>query len=71
MDDLSYDELQYEEAPSATGQLLNGVVVLLIAVLGAPQVWELLQSRQFGPALVYYPVLGGALGYLAVRGRRP
>ena len=70
MDDLSYDELQYEEAPSTSGQVLTGLVVLLIAVLGAPQVWEVLRSGEFGPAVVYYPVLCVALGHLAVRGRR-
>ena len=70
MDDLSYDELRYEEAPSAAGQVLTGLVVLLIVVLGAPQVWDVLQSGRFGPALLYYPVLAVALGYLAVKGRR-
>ena len=70
MDDLSYDELQYEEAPAAGGQVLTGLVVLLIAVLGAPQVWDVLRSGDFGPAVLYYPVLCLALGYLAVRGRR-
>ncbi len=68
MDDLSYDEVRYEEAPSAASPLLTGLVVLLIAVLGAPQVWDALRSGDFRPALVFYPVLGAAFGYLAVRG---
>ena len=67
-DDLSYDELVYEEAPAATGQLLTGLVVLLIALLGAPQVWDALRDNDFRPALVFYPVLGAAFGYLALRG---
>jgi hypothetical protein len=70
MDDLSYDELRYEEAPSVAGPVLTGLVVLLIVVLGAPQVWDVLQSGHFGPALVYYPVLAVALGHLAAKGRR-
>ena len=69
MDDLSYDELKYEEAPSALNQVLTGLVVLLIVVLGAPQVWNVVQSGRFGPALLYYPVLAIALGHLAVKGR--
>ena len=69
MDDLSYDELRYEEAPSVPGQVLTGLVVLLIVVLGAPQVWDVLRSGQFGPALLYYPVLAVALG-VAAKGRR-
>jgi hypothetical protein len=70
MDDLSYDELRYEEAATAPGALWTGLVVLLIAVLGAPQVWDVLRDRQFGPALVFYPVLGIALGTLALRRSR-
>ena len=70
MDDLSYDELRYEEAPTAGGQVLTGLVVLLIVVLGAPQVWEVLRTGQFGPALLYFPVLALALGHLAAKGRR-
>lgn len=72
MDDLSYDELGYEEASSAAGPVLTGLVVLLIVVLGAPQVWNVLESGHFGPALLYYPVLAVALGHLAAKqGRRP
>ena len=44
--------------------------MLLIAVLGAPQVWDALQDHDFRPALVFYPVLAIAFGYLAVKGRR-
>ena len=69
-DDLSYDELQYVEAPSAVGPFLTGLVVLLITVLGAPQVWDALQDGSFRPALVFYPVLALALGHLALKGRR-
>jgi hypothetical protein len=68
-DDLSYDELVYSEPPSPAGSLLTGLVVLLIAVLGAPQVWDALRDNDFRPALVFYPVLGAAFGYLALRGR--
>ena len=71
MDDLSYDEVRYEEAPSVAGPLLTGMVVLLIAVVGAPQVWDALRSRDFGPELVFYPVLVVALGHLALRRARP
>ena len=68
-DDLSYDDLVYEEAaPRAAGPVLTGLVVLLVLVLGAPQVWDALRSGDFRPALVFYPVLGAAFGYLAVRG---
>jgi hypothetical protein len=72
MDDLSYDELRYEPPPPPTtaGPLLTGLVVLLIAVLGAPPVWNALRSGQFGPELVFYPVLGVALARLAVRRAR-
>ena len=70
MDDLSYDELRYEQAPSAAGPHLTALVVLLIAVLGAPQVWDALRSRDFGPELVFYPVLALALGHVALRRSR-
>ena len=64
---MDYEELEYQEAPAAPGPVLTGLVVLLIAVLGAPQVWNALRSGQFGPELVFYPVLVAALGLLAVR----
>jgi hypothetical protein len=68
--DLSYDELLYADAPTGTSQVLTGLVVLLITVLGAPQVWDLLQRGRFGPALVFYPVLAVALGSTVVGARR-
>lgn len=67
-DDLSYDELVYEEPPTAAGPALTGLVVLLITLLGAPQVWDALRDNDFGPALVFYPVLAAAFGHLALRG---
>ena len=67
--DLSYDELVYADGPSPAGSILTGLVVLMIAVLGAPQVWDALRDNDFRPALVFYPVLGIAFGYLALRGR--
>jgi hypothetical protein len=70
MDDLSYDELQLDQTPPAPSPLWTGLVVLLIAVLGAPQVWDVLRERDFDPALVYYPVLVGALGAVALRRSR-
>jgi hypothetical protein len=70
VDDLSYDEIRDEEAPSAAGPLLTGLVVLLVALLGAPQVWDALHSRDFGPELVFYPVLALSLGHLALRRAR-
>lgn len=71
MDDLSYDELVHEQAPSPAGQRLTALVVLLIAALGAPQVWDVLRRGEFGPALLYFPVLCVALAVLAVRRRQP
>jgi hypothetical protein len=68
-DDLSYDELVYQPAPSPLRQVLTGLVVVLIAVLGAPQVWDALQRGDFGPELVFFPVLVVALGWLTVKGR--
>jgi hypothetical protein len=67
-DDLSYDDLVYEEAPSSLRQVLTGLVVVLTAVLGAPQVWDALQRGDFGPELVFFPVLVVALGWLTVKG---
>ena len=69
-DDLSYDELVYEEAPDTGSPVLTGAVVLLIVLLGAPAVWDVLRSGQFGPALLYYPVLAIALGSLALQRSR-
>jgi hypothetical protein len=47
--------------------VLTGLVVLLVAVLGLPQVWADLRSGSLGLESVFYPVLGAAFGYLAVR----
>ena len=68
-DDLSYDELVYADGPSPAGTALTTLVVLLIAVLGVPQVWDALRDNDFRPALVFSPVLGIAFGHLALRGR--
>ena len=70
MDDLSDDELVYEEPATAARPFLTGVVVLLITVLGAPAVWNVLRSGDFGPALLYYPVLAVALGSLVLQRTR-
>ena len=75
-DDPGRDDLSYDEPASgdlveerAGGQVLTGLVVLLITVLGAPQVWDALRGGGFGPALLFYPVLAVAVGHLALRGR--
>lgn len=67
-DDLSYDDLVHRQAPSPLRQVLTGLLVVLIAVLGAPQVWEAVRTADFGPELVFFPVLVVALGRLTVRG---
>ena len=56
------EQKQAVESPALTG--------LLIAVLGAPQVWDALRSRDFGPELVFYPVLALALGPVALQRSR-
>ena len=63
------DELTRAPAPANRGPALTGLVVLVIALLGAPQVWDALRNRDFGPELVYYPVLVVVMGHLALRGR--
>ena len=69
-DDLSSDALDYQEAPSAAmGQVLIGLVVLLVAVLGAPALWADLESGDIGLAAIFFPVLGAAFGSLAVSRR--
>ena len=68
-DDLSYDELVYADAPSPTGSVLTGARRAADHRAGAPQVWDALRDNDFRPALVFYPVLGIAFGYLALRGR--
>ncbi len=50
-------------------QLLTGLIVLLVAVLGAPQVWAALRGGDLGVELAFFPVLGAAFGYLAVSRR--
>ena len=54
----------------AGGPLLTTLAVLSTAALGAPQVWHALSSRDAGPELVFYPVLGAVLGHLALRRAR-
>ena len=68
-DEVTYDEVTYDEAPADVNQALTGLVVLVIALLGAPQVWDALRDRDFGPELIYFPVLVVVLGHLALRGR--
>ena len=52
------------------GPALTGLVVLAVAVLGLPQVWADVRSGSLGLESVFYPVLGIALGHVAVS-RRP
>lgn len=52
-----------------SGPALTGLLVLVIAVLGVPQVWADLHSRAPGLESVFFPVLGIAFGYLAVSRR--
>ena len=56
-------------ARAASGPALTGLLVLLIAVLGTPQVWADLHSGGLGLESVFFPVLGIAFGYLAVSQR--
>ena len=61
-----------EPRPStAPGPGLTGLVVLAVLALGAPQVWSELRAGSPGLGSVYFPVLGAALGYLAVSRRTP
>jgi len=64
------DELVDRSLSAAATPVISGIAVLVITVLGAPQVWEAVRSRDFGVELVFYPVLAAALGHLALRGRR-
>jgi hypothetical protein len=48
---------------------LTGLVVLLVVVLGAPQVLSDLRTGQLGLGSVFFPVLLVAFGYLAVSQR--
>ena len=50
-------------------QLLTGLIVLLVAVIGAPQVWSALRGGDLGIETAFFPVLGAAFGYLAVSRR--
>jgi hypothetical protein len=71
VDDLSYDTLRYQEPASAAGPLLTGLVLLLVTVVGGPQVWDALRDGDLRPEVVFYPVVGIAFGCLALsrRGR--
>ncbi len=52
------------------GTVLTVLVVLLIAVLGVPQVWaDVTGSGGLGLESVFFPVLGVAFGVLAVSRR--
>ena len=59
-------------APTRQGTepVLTGLVVLLVTVLGGPQVWDALRSGDVGLELLFYPVLAAAFGYHVVAGRR-
>ena len=63
-DDVRDRPVRREATPA-----LTLLVVLLIAVLGLPQVWNDLRSGHLGLESVFYPVLGIAFGYLAVSRR--
>jgi hypothetical protein len=47
----------------------TGLVVLVVLVLGAPQVWADVTSGGLGLSSVYFPVLALALSYVAVSRR--
>ena len=77
-----YAEISLGEDPAARlaaqrrrerllGDVLTGLVVLCVVVVGLPQVWQRAESGGFGVEMVFYPVLGAAFGYLAVLRRRP
>ncbi|MCW2616613.1 MAG: hypothetical protein JWN08_3607 [Frankiales bacterium] len=48
---------------------LTGLIVLVIAVLGLPEVWQALRDGDAGVETVFFPVLGAAFLYLAVAKR--
>ena len=50
-------------------QLLIALIVLLVAVIGVPQVWAALRGGDLGVETAFFPVLGAAFGYLAVSRR--
>jgi hypothetical protein len=60
-----------DRAPGRTdaGPLLTGLLVLLIVVLGTPQVWADLHSSELGLESVFFPVLAVAFACLAVSQR--
>ena len=51
------------------GPALTGLVVLLVVVLGLPQVWDDVRSGELDLSTVFFPVLAVAFGYLAVARR--
>ena len=51
------------------GPALTGLLLLVVLVLGTPQVWADLHSGALGLESVFFPVLGIAFGYLAVSQR--
>jgi hypothetical protein len=58
------------DARAAGGHGLTGLVVLLIAVLGVPQVWaDVTGGGGLGLESVFFPVLGIAFPCLAVSRR--
>ena len=58
---------QTRRAPS--GPLLSTAVLVLVVLLGVPRVWASLVSGGAGLDLLFYPVLLGGFGYLAVSRR--
>ena len=54
---------------SLRAQLLPALVLLLVAVLGLPQVWAGLRSGDLGVEVVFYPLLGAVFGWLTVSRR--
>ena len=53
----------------ASPPALTGLVVLLVLVLGVPQVWADLREGGVSLDSVFYPVLLVAFGYLAIARR--
>ena len=61
MDDLSYDELVWHEQDSPVGPLLTGLAVLVVALLGAPQVWGALVGGDLDWQVAFFALLVAAL----------